>query len=524
MVGLSDLTVLGYGAVIMVEGISGALSFSDCSNLHLAGLTIDQPRVPFSAGRLTSISGDVSTFVVNATLYPPPSHGQGWLNRVQATMEYDPVAERPAVQQPGAERPVDDYSLHSPQQLFWNGSLVQIHAAPFQSRLKLNAMYVLRHQVYGFNAITFNNLTRPVFRDLQLLSIPGVGIAGKGAVDLLMDNVQVKKTSGRAMSLTADAVHLTNARGQLRIQNCFFEGQGDDGINIPTQYNSVLKIFNNRTLGLGFRHSNTDLVAPMMSVGDRVLFRSRRSFSSYFTTKVAAIDLQTPAVRFQDILPAQLQLYDLVLSTTDQPNSVLIQNNTFKNNRARGLLLKQHSALVIGNRFVGSSGPAIQAVPDGCKWFEGDVVRNWTIQHNVISNNNYGAARQAGDIYISSCVPVWTPDGTPEFHGSASTNQQPHSDVRIVSNYFYQFSAQAAVSVTGVDGVTVASNQVVWNVEPEINIWTLASTKLNISANLCHGHGEASGACTWSEEQWNHDSSIHSYIRDPEGGTILSIV
>jgi hypothetical protein len=106
-------------------------------------------------------------------------------------------------------------------------------------------------------------------------------------------------------------------------------------------------------------------------VCDQVEFRSRRSLVGYFTTRITAIDRQTHAVTFADPLPSQFAIYDLVVSKTQKPDWILIRNNTFTNNRARGLLLKQQNVLVINNHFLGSSGPAIQADPDGCYWFEG---------------------------------------------------------------------------------------------------------------------------------------------------------
>ncbi len=45
-------------------------------------------------------------------------------------------------------------------------------------------------------------------------------------------------------------------------------------------------------------------------------------------------------------------------------------NNTYKNNRARGQLVKTHNVHIANSRYIGTTGPAIQVFTDGCFWFE----------------------------------------------------------------------------------------------------------------------------------------------------------
>jgi hypothetical protein len=453
---LSQVSIIGVTGqtILSVDGIGGAFQFTNCSDLLIAGLTLDQPRAPFTLGTVAMINGSAVTMSVDLSVYP--ASGDAWLNQAQGTMAFDVSAGRPEV------NALDSYTAAP---LTWDAAGAQVtgnYPAAFASQMRVGASYILRHQIYALNAISFNGLLRPTFRELDILSTPGMGIVGQNARDASFSNVRVRKAHGRHMSITADGMHLMNTQGFIVIENCIFEGQGDDGINIPTVYNSVLQKLSPHSVAMGGRNSNTKVVAPSMAVGDAVEFRSRSSFAAYFSTRVAAIDAATHAVSFADPLPARFARFDLVVSSTQQPDSILIRNNTFRNNRARGVLLKQRNALVVGNRFVGCSGPAVQADPDGCFWFEGDVVANWTVADNEISNNNYGPGRQAGDVWLSSCVPAWNADGTPAFQGAAPRGQQPHSSVTVRGNAFYQFSGQAAVSAQGVAGLQLRANSVTW--------------------------------------------------------------
>merc|ERR1711920_894665 len=109
--------------------------------------------------------------------------------------------------------------------------------------------------------------------------------------------------------------------------------------------------------------------------------------------------------------------------------------------------------------------------------------------NNRINNNNYGAARNQGDILISSCVPIFNPDGTPQLNGQGHPppGQQPHSSVSVKENYFYQLSKQAAVSATGVAGLTISLNQVEWvaSQPPALNFNTPDSSGLDVANNRC---------------------------------------
>lgn len=54
------------------------------------------------------------------------------------------------------------------------------------SGIKVNDWYVLRHKVYGLNAVTFENVTDAHLQDIQLFSTPGMGFyMGHGQVPSL---------------------------------------------------------------------------------------------------------------------------------------------------------------------------------------------------------------------------------------------------------------------------------------------------------------------------------------------------
>jgi hypothetical protein len=113
---------------------------------------------------------------------------------------------------------------------------------------------------------------------------------------------------------------------------------------------------------------------------------------------------------------------------------VQVSDCVFKDNRARGALLKSSNVLATRNVFDHTTGPAIKTETDGastwalfcplhtftmrtsffsflplpgCYWFEGHPVVNWTVVNNSFIGCNYATAAEPGDVYIDHAVPIF---------------------------------------------------------------------------------------------------------------------
>ena len=110
-----------------------------------------------------------------------------------------------------------------------------------------------------------------------------------------------------------------------------------------------------------------------------------------------------------------------------------VSDCVFKDNRARGALLKSSNVLATRNTFDHTTGPAIKTetdggwgnlsgcwralcrpsrpvedpvclCPTGCYWFEGHPVRNWTVVGNTFIGCNYAtAATVSAPLTRNSC-------------------------------------------------------------------------------------------------------------------------
>lgn len=490
---ISHVRVSGAGAILMRRGaLASTLHFDNASDLVVSGLSFDYERLPFTFGSLVSIqpSGDCVnlTFdVLNASLsiYKPPSDSpeQQWLRKVESILEYDATMRRPAA------RGIDIYQLTDAFKCVFDGvgGLVVMNV-PKDPRFALGQLHILRHQVYSFQAIELNGGSGITLLDIEIKSTAGMGVTADQTRDIVIDGLRIHKVDDRPMSTNSDGVHLNSCMGGVTITNSLFNGQGDDGINVPSHFFEISRIEANGTilslLGRGNEATSTGIVS-----GDTIEFRDRRTFVKYFTTTVASVSNGGSLVSLSSRPPAEPRLWDLILDVSQTPSWIRIQNNTFSNNRARGALVKAANALVVGNTFDGVSGPAVQQVPDGCYWFEGDAGSNWTFVNNTVVDCNYGAAANSADVYISSCVPIFNQTtGVPLVaNGNVPNTSGVFRNITIAGNFFHAKNGQAAVSLAGVANGVLANNTVRVSGTPASNgnFRIMYSSGIGVRGNDC---------------------------------------
>lgn len=114
--------------------------------------------------------------------------------------------------------------------------------------------------------------------------------------------------------------------------------------------------------------------------GDTLEFRDRQTFQPRPQGQARLVRLSGLQATL-DHVPLAAMPGDLVVSLSWLPSVVVracqtpdthpaqATNNTYRNNRARGMLVKTHNVLITNNTFDGCTGPAVQVFTDGCFWF-----------------------------------------------------------------------------------------------------------------------------------------------------------
>ena len=456
--GVSDVAVVGAGpgrTVLMAADLSHLVTFFRVSNASFAELTVDMPRPPVTLAHVRSSAGGVSMLDFDATAYPVNLTQYSWLGNCQAIIQYDTSSNR------FSRGGVDDYFLPPAQKSIAYSGTPPALTMTIDVELSPGIDVIVRHQVYSFDVFTAVDSDDIALRNVTILAGGGMGFLSSNVSGILLDGFKIVKAAGRVMSITADGFHSSNTRGgAILVRRSVFEGQGDDGVNVPTIYTDIESISaDRRTLTVGKDGAlGANFFVFGAVAGAQINFFNRSSLLPLGSGAVAA--LAPPAtVTLVDPLPADVGLFDLVNNAAAYAKYVEVTDSLFKDNRARGALLKSSNVYAARNVFDHTTGPAIKTESDGCYWFEGHPVKNWTVTNNTFVGCNYATAATPGDIYVDNAVPVFV-GGKPTTTCSIFSAATIHSHVVITGNQFFQDAGQSAVFAYAADDIDVSGNTI----------------------------------------------------------------
>ena len=303
-------------------------------------------------------------------------------------------------------------------------------------------------------AILVSESSHIAVSNAQVYSAMGMGFIAQYSDDIHLDrfNVILKPGSNRYVSTTGDAVHFSNCRGQILVENGLFENTLDDGINVHGSYLRIAAEPAPDTLILEFGHPQT-FGLPFASSGDILRLVHPKTLEPYATAKVAevqSLDDKHLRVLFTEALPSSVAVKDAVENLTWQPN-LIYRNNHIRHNRARGALFgTQASTVVEDNFFDHLSGPAILFNSDASNWFEDAPAHNLLVRHNRFLDPNMGHYGE-GSIVID--YPADEAKGGDTFNAH---------NIRIEDNSFEQFQ-HPLLYATSADGLSFTHNRILFN-------------------------------------------------------------
>ena len=219
---------------LLIYGMQGAFSWSNCTNIKARGLQVDMHRQPYTYGICTAASVSSFTVKFDPERYPFLQPIPDYLLEVQSVMGFDPVAWRMAY------NPTDIYVQGKPYKCTVSGTEITCATPPRAGTpIKVGKAYVLRHQIYSVNGFDVEHSTNVEAEDVHLYSIPGMGFGMEQTNNVHLKSCGVRWRPGRPMSITADASHFNECSGNVHLDSVHFEGQGDDGMNVHGMFHDV---------------------------------------------------------------------------------------------------------------------------------------------------------------------------------------------------------------------------------------------------------------------------------------------
>lgn len=373
-----NLTIDGQGSVMKMQGIVGLFSFAAGKNITLKDFTVDWDRPPFSIGEVVSV-GQKHFDVLVFPEYPI-SGGEP----VAAYMDYDPATKLPRRHGLDEYHTVSSTLRIAPQTLRVN--------LTNNARIQAGSWVVLRHQVYDRNVLHTYACDGVTLKDITIHTGPGMAFYAKDCRDILIERIRVVPTpgTGRLMSTTADALHISGTRGFFTLKDSEFEGMGDDAGNIKAGlYLEILQRVDNHTV---IARHNLKIADPP-AVGDVLEISSKANVVPFASAVVQSVQMlpteNQTRIQFVDALPQEANV-GFLLGNASKVAKVRISNCEVRNNRARGFLIQNRDVVVEDSRFINCTSGGVWVFSETWFFFEAIGSRNVVVRNNTFENCNYG--------------------------------------------------------------------------------------------------------------------------------------
>ena len=429
--GLKDLEIAGNDALLMYHGKMIMMAFDQCKGIKVHSLTTDFERP--TASEIEYIK--VGTEGVDVRFHRDSRYdirdgkisliGEGWRSNINHCIEWDKdthfftysggwntLAGSTAKEiSPGIVH-FDTPSTFQPKE----GNILTVRD-------------IIRDQV----GIFINETENVELKDIHISYMHGLGIVSQYSTDITMNHVNCipNEERGRILASSADFMHFSGCKGQIKINNCRFEGAHDDPINIHATNLRVIAMIDDKTLKLRFMHGQSYGFTAFHK-GDEVAFikasQMLRMDNIYTVDHVKKLSEREMLISFTQPIPKDLEIgHDCLENMTYTPE-VEIRNNYFTRTSTRGLLVTTPRKVVIENNVFEKTGmSAILIESDAEGWFESGPVNDVLIQNNTFIDCAYQGGPGNAIIALNPSNSVVNP------------NQSVHRNIRIINNTFKTF-------------------------------------------------------------------------------------
>ncbi len=459
---LTNVTIDGDGAVLMMHGKITPIAFDNCSNITLKNISIDFERpggseltytAVDSTGVTVSVHPDSRYDIVNGRLQ---LIGEGWRSNFVHCIKYTPQNDQ--------FRYSNDWRVLSDSPVSELSQNLLHFATPADFNAQVGATITLRDIIRDQVGMFIFQSRDVTLADVNVRYMHGLGIVSQYSHNINMLRVSCAPHRARILASSADFMHFSGCSGKIKIDSCIYIGAQDDCINVHgTNLRGVSKI-DKRTLELRFMHPQSYGYQAFWA-GDTVAFVQAATMIRKHTavvTDVQRLSDRTVKVSFDRDIPSDFEInHDCVENITCTP-SVEISNCYFNRTDTRGILVTTPRKVVIADNVfenIGMSAILIEADAEG--WFESGPVKDVTITRNKFIGCGYNGGPKGATIAINPSNKV------------ADIKKPVHSGIKIVDNYF-DTDGRPALYAKSTDKLTFLRNTI--NNAPENAIILEAST------------------------------------------------
>ena len=434
--GQTGTVVEAYGVTLMVDGFMEPISLRDCAQVELRGLVIDHKRKPYTravVARASELREDGSRECVLE------------LDEACPISEHTPMNLRYLFFDPNTYENIyawyDTWKLIDDRHVEMNvGDAAKVVAG-------VTELYTV-HTLHSRPTILIERASDVKLTDVTIHSQPGMGVVGNRSHNVTLSGLCVVPSLGHHMSTNTDATHFTSMTGLLRLENCTFEGQGDDFVNVHAYYHQIIErpapneCYMQEKTPDG-THAQT-LDYP--DVGDVLELTDRKSMKLVDSFTVLECEPLHDEWKCRVVLdhPLPEDTEGLVLADVTRLPKLEVVGCHARSHFARSILIKTRNVTIENNHLFDVQGSGIHVAPEAW-WYEGVSPENVVIRGNR----------------IVKCCYRWTGKGAITVMADTSDPSiKCMKNVLIEDNIIDCPTTEWGIFVRNVDGVTLRRNRV----------------------------------------------------------------
>lgn len=274
------------------------------------------------------------------------------------------------------------------------------------SDMPVGSRWRMQHYYYDLGGFVMDSNRHLLVEDVDVLSNVGHAFYVSGDQRYThFRRVKINRPKDdpkRLITCTADHFHVNRSNGWLKLEDCDFSLGADDGINIHdcTAWAPEVVAANEVWVANGDR---------ALAVGDETEFRNADYSPTGVRAKVtgcraAGNDRTGVILTFDSAVPSKVNKDGFVLFNRSYcSDNVILRNTTFRDNRARGVIIQANDVTVEGCTFRHTEGPAMKITTGWTEdlWCEGVGVTNCVVRNCRFEGCNAGRVKP-GEIIIST--------------------------------------------------------------------------------------------------------------------------
>lgn len=433
---VENLLIDGNGSIFCMQGLIAPFTFINCRNVSLKNFNVDWERTLFTPCHIRNVEGN------KITIEPFEDYQLNGGEPIWAIMEYDVRLQRFGT--PWEFRVKD--TLHK-----LSNNKFEFCSDTQDGELTVGNDIVVRHvgnyrpvfHLYGGSDFTF--------KDITLFAGVGMGLVAHLTENVTLRNFNVKPFGNRMMSTNTDATHFISCSGIIDVENCYFEGMGDDAINVHGFYNSITNIIDDYTVEVTILNPNgtQDLIFDAPGNGNIVEFSKHDVLYPFEENIAKTVEISqmswSAKITFEKPLSKEVKVGDLLTDATRVP-ALRFVNCHINAIRARAALIQTRNVLLEHCLIENCTGTAIH-IDTATGWYESIGTKDVIIRNNIIRNCGYGDATYC------------------ETEGIAITTECPenkigvHRDITIEDNRI-ECNGKNGIFVSSTDGIVIKRNTI----------------------------------------------------------------